>query len=195
MITHNCETLQKTFIPLKGIKIDFISDPSAIEDGASFNFDDYVHSSEALMQNSLINSFLQRGTDKLNPNRGTDLISDSLKFNVFANEELIHIGNFAASDTMEYINSDILGFAVDSPIRNAAVDEDEIASNVENDEEPNREETVAETKSLENLDEPLLKTFTLSPKLGNTNNIIYNTILSTSKNEEIGKDSILPILL
>ena len=59
---------------LKGIKINFIESTSKIDDGCSFDFSNYITDSNALMQDCIVNVYMDKGSDVLNPNRGTDLI-------------------------------------------------------------------------------------------------------------------------
>jgi hypothetical protein len=160
----------------KGIKINFISDTSKIDEGASFDLSTYVTDTNALMQDTLINAYLKRGSDKLNPTRGTDLIRDSRYYSVYSLDELIHIGNFAAADTKAYINDDILSYSPNSPY---------------NTKDPSSQDV----NSIEEMNESLLNNFTLKPNLSITNNVIYNAELSTTKGVVVGSDAIIPELL
>ena len=92
---------------LKGIKLNFISQPDAVYNGASFDLSDYAYNSQSLMQNTLLNTYIKKGSDVLNPDRGTNLLEDSWKQYAFNEEELYHIGNFSAVESKEYINNDI----------------------------------------------------------------------------------------
>lgn len=161
---------------LKGIKINFISDTNKIDAGASFDLDNYVTENESLMQNALVNAFLKKGSDKLNNTRGTDLLEHTRYYSVYNFDELIHVGNFAAMDTHNYINEDILSFAEDSPYNEQDVSK-------------------LEYTTAENMEEPLLNSFTLTPNLTINNDIIYNAELSTTKGVVIGSNAIIPELL
>ena len=161
---------------LKGIKINFISNVNEVNQGASFDLSEYITDSNSLMQNTLINSYLQKGSDKLNPDRGTDLINDSWKTSAQNYSNLVHIGNFADSESSVYVNDDILTFAADSPL--------------------NMDATTLEAvnNTLENMNEPLINSLSITPTVSN-GNVIYNTIIKTTKNETIGKESIIKELL
>ena len=148
---------------LKGIKINFINDKSKIDEGASFDFSDYITDEKALMQNTAINVYTSRGSDKLNPSRGTDLIKDTWLYSVYNRDGLIHVANFASSDSKEYINDDILNFSSDSPY--------------------NKSET-----TIEAMNNDTLSKITLIPNITINNNVVYNDSIVTTKGKQIGDD-------
>ena len=150
---------------LKGIKVNFISDKSKIDDGASFDFSDFVYGNEALLQDSVINIYTKKGSDTLNQNRGTTLISDTWKYGSFEEDQLTHVANFAAEETKDYINDDILNFANDSPYNTGS--------------------------SAVDMDEPLLNKVTIVPGITKYGNIIYNTSIETIKGQSIGDQTVI----
>lgn len=182
---------------LKGIKLNFISQPDAVYNGASFDLSDYAYNSQSLMQNTLLNTYIKKGSDVLNPDRGTNLLEDSWKQYAFNEEELYHIGNFSAVESKEYINNDILSFAEDSPLASQYDFEDNEDVDIDTLIEQNEREAAAlADKTPENMQEPLLKDFTLRPVFNTKyNNIIYNAIITTTKGDIIGSDYVIPELI
>ena len=150
---------------LKGIKINFIESTSKIDNGCSFDLSNYITDSNALMQDCIVNVYMDKGSDVLNPNRGTDLIKNTRLYGGYKSDDLIHIANFASEDTKDYVNNDIMGYAYDSPYNSDT--------------------------SIEDMNEALVNNFTLVPGLTKYNNAIYNTSIETSKNVEIGDQEIV----
>ena len=150
---------------LKGIKINFINDKAKIDDGASFDFSDFIYDNESLLQDSVINIYTKKGSDSLNQNRGTALINDTWKYGSFAEDQLIHIANFAAEETKDYINDDILNFANDSPYNTGTF--------------------------VENMNEPILNKVTITPGITEYGNVIYNTSIETIKGKTIGDQTVI----
>ena len=61
-----------------------------------------VEDKECIMQKYLINSVTSKNTDKIFPERGTDLLKGAIGGAVIDAQAAMHLGNFAALDTLYF---------------------------------------------------------------------------------------------
>ena len=84
---------------MKDLKIIFDGDSSTIDLGA------IVDDKNLYEQKVLVNMVTENGSDKVFPNRGTKLLIDSINGKVYSKTGTVHVGNFAALDTIYFIRS------------------------------------------------------------------------------------------
>lgn len=84
---------------MKDLKIIFNGDASTID------LNDTVEDKNLYEQKVLINLVTANGTDKVFPTRGTRLLADSIYGRVYSKTGAVHVGNFAALDTIYFIRS------------------------------------------------------------------------------------------
>lgn len=82
---------------MKGLKITFEAT------GATISTSEKVEGVAAQVQNSLVNIAQQKGSDKLFPNKGTDIFRQALQGRIAGLQEAHHLSNFAALDTLFFI--------------------------------------------------------------------------------------------
>jgi hypothetical protein len=86
---------------MKSLKIVFESS------GARLLLDETVENFDAVVQNGLVNIATEKGSDKGDPARGTNLLRDALQGRIADLLTAQHISNLAALDTLFYLrNSD-----------------------------------------------------------------------------------------
>lgn len=84
---------------MRDLKIIFDGDTSTID------FNSLVEDKNLYEQKVLINMVTENGSDKIFPNRGTKMLADSINGKVYSRTGTVHIGNFAALDTIYFIRS------------------------------------------------------------------------------------------
>lgn len=84
---------------MKDLKIIFDGDASTIELNA------LVEDKNLYEQKVLVNMVTENGSDKIFPSRGTKMLADSINGKVYNRTGTVHIGNFAALDTIYFIRS------------------------------------------------------------------------------------------
>lgn len=82
---------------MKGLKVNFNSDGITIDTEAS------VDGLEATIQNALLNIATRKGTDKVFPNKGTDLLHSAVTGKIVGINDANHVSQFAALDTLFFI--------------------------------------------------------------------------------------------
>ena len=92
---------------MKGLRI--------ILDGinSTISFNEIVEDKNLYAQKALINMVTENGSDMIFPDRGTKMLAESISGKVYNRTGIVHVGNFAALDTMYFIRStdpaDVLG--------------------------------------------------------------------------------------
>jgi hypothetical protein len=84
---------------MKDVKIIFNGDASTI------NLTEEVNDKNLYEQKVLINMVTEKGSDPVYADRGTDLLADSIRGKVYSRSGTIHVGNFAALDTIYFIRN------------------------------------------------------------------------------------------
>lgn len=84
---------------MKDVKIIFSGDSSTI------NLTEEVRDKNLYEQKVLVNMVTEKGSDAIHPDRGTDLLADSIRGKVYSRSGTIHVGNFAALDTIYFIRN------------------------------------------------------------------------------------------
>ena len=75
--------------------------------GTTLDLEGSVHGKDATVQAMLVNSIVEKGSDALYPLKGTDLRATLMSGGVVDWASASHASNFAANDTLDFIN----GFA------------------------------------------------------------------------------------
>jgi biotin carboxylase len=84
---------------MRDIKIIFDGDASTID------LNSLVEDKNLYEQKVLVNMVTENGSDKIFPSRGTKMLADSINGKVYSRTGTVHIGNFAALDTIYFIRS------------------------------------------------------------------------------------------
>lgn len=84
---------------MKDLKIIFDGDASTIE------LNGLVEDKNLYEQKVLVNMVTENGSDKIFSSRGTKILADSMNGKVYSRTGAVHIGNFAALDTIYFIRS------------------------------------------------------------------------------------------
>lgn len=82
---------------MRDIRIQFYGDK-----GTCFKLKEKVEGKQLYKQKYLINTATSKNTDKIFPDRGTNLLAQSLGGKVLSGSGAYHVGNFAATDTIYF---------------------------------------------------------------------------------------------
>ena len=82
---------------IKGIKLDFTAD------GVRILTDDTVEDFNALVQNCLVNIATTKGTDRIFPEKGTDLLKDGVVGLLTSTGAVVASSTFASVNTLFFI--------------------------------------------------------------------------------------------
>lgn len=163
----------------KGIKIEFpsVTDRQNFVDQASakITFDTFTHGFEAVVQNALIDTILTKGSDKVYPERGTDIHKTMLAGGITDADSMFHTANFGTIDVKTFTNNEIY----EQLDKDNQIFTDSIFSN-----NPN-------SYIYENLPESLIQDYKLIPTDLSTNGVILNAIFTSSKGEVIGSETVI----
>lgn len=91
-----------------------------------------VENKDLYVQKVLINMVTVKGSDPIYEERGTDLLADSINGKVYSRSGAMHVGNFAALDTIYFIRSQNPDYVTTEPYIVRDVDVDGIAYNNKN---------------------------------------------------------------
>lgn len=84
---------------MKDLKIILKGDESTID------LNSIVEDKMLYEQKALVNMVTTKGSDPVFEDRGTDLLIDAIRGKAYSRSGIIHIGNFAALDTIYFIHS------------------------------------------------------------------------------------------
>lgn len=84
---------------MKDLKIILKGDDSTID------LNSIVEDKMLYEQKALVNMVTTKGSDPVFEDRGTDLLIDAIRGKAYSRSGIIHIGNFAALDTIYFIHS------------------------------------------------------------------------------------------
>jgi hypothetical protein len=87
---------------IRGLKVNFS------HSGCSFDFAAPVVDKQAIVQDCMVNIATARGSDPLNPEKGTDLLKDTLQGGAINIISAGHIGAAAAVDTLFFMREEDL---------------------------------------------------------------------------------------
>ena len=91
---------------LRGLALSFL------EGGATLGVVTEVSGKKAMAQNAAVNVVTAKGSDKVFPDRGTDLLARITRAGLPNPETMLHVCNFAASDVLFFCRS--VDFATDA---------------------------------------------------------------------------------
>lgn len=74
-------------------------------DKSTIDLNSAVEDKNLYEQKALVNMVTVKGSDPIYPDRGTDLLQDAIYGKVYSRTGTIHVGNFAALDTIYFIRS------------------------------------------------------------------------------------------
>lgn len=94
---------------MRDIKIIFNGSSTRID------LEKYVEGKNLYEQKALVNAVTDQGSDPVYPDRGTTMIADSINGNAYDINRAAHIANFAALDTLYFINYQEYAAVQDSP--------------------------------------------------------------------------------
>lgn len=108
---------------MKGLRI--------ILDGAdsTISFNEIVEDKNLYAQKALVNMVTENGSDKIFPTRGTKMLAESINGKVYSRTGIVHIGNFAALDTLYFIRSTDPTEVLGEPYTISNIDVDGISYN------------------------------------------------------------------
>lgn len=86
---------------MRGLRIDF---PKQASNKIKLDFSKSIDDFDSTTQNAVVNTITKNGSDASYTNKGTGLSESLLKGGMFASNAG-HICNFAASDTLSFINA------------------------------------------------------------------------------------------
>ena len=86
----------------RGLKVNFK------DDGAVISLDEEIENLEASTQNALVNVATTKGSDSFTSKKGSSFLSDLRSAGVVNLTEAQHYCNFAAGETLKFVNSSSL---------------------------------------------------------------------------------------
>ena len=94
---------------MEGLKVDFVAG------GMQLKTDEKVEGALATVQNVLVNVGTTKGSDRIFPSRGTNLLKRMVTSGVQSYTDLMHTANFAALDTLFFVRANEELTTDDSP--------------------------------------------------------------------------------
>lgn len=161
----------------KGIKINFVDKNNLSENkSSSFDFSTYTTGFETVVQNALIDTMTDVGSDKVYPERGTNIQNNAWRA-ILNKDNIIHILNFAALDVSSFINQEII---------NGLSDEDKNKLN---------STSVVSNDYFRNLKEELILNYNLNVLKFTEKGIVLNAYFKSIKDSSIGNEVTITTLL
>lgn len=151
------------------------TDKSEEQLSAKITFDSYTSDFESVVQNALTDTLTVKGSDKMYPDRGTDIHKRMLEGSITDTEEMIHTANFGALDVTTFINDRILEqLEIDNTLFSDAVFNANTTSYI-----------------YQNIPESLIGNYQLIPVDITDTGVVLNAIFTSSKDEVIGSETVV----